>query len=293
METAAAGLDLLVRKHLTIDKEVGAASPLFGMEIKTEEANSFVQSHSRRGLHRLLREGSTEIEGVDLKPLVDLLGPESPTGDELFEMLQQRLSGDLYGSSDQERQAELLALLAMLDGLVEGPAPPLHLNADDVDLVTERGRVADAVSGQITQWLADAEPNSFRSVWPTAPSIYVEHCEPIIEQATDSEWILGSGVRDSLEPAIDPEWLPELGVEDPPNDRKWLKSMQETEQLDVRSSQYGTSLIILLLDETLILGLDRYSTNAETDVVLRTRDPAMRDWGAAVIDVYRVESERI
>jgi len=27
--------------------------------------------------------------------------------------------------------------------------------------------------------------------------------------------------------------------------------------------------------------------------VLRTRDPAMRDWGAAVIDVYRVESERI
>jgi len=127
LEMAAAMLDLLVRGHLMRERGGEATDPFSAAEIEAADVEQFVEAQDRDELHSTLAHEASTLDD-DIRPVVDLIAPGSPIRAEVLETLKDRLSGRLYGTTPEDKQAEIDALLAMLVDLVDSPAPPQHID---------------------------------------------------------------------------------------------------------------------------------------------------------------------
>jgi hypothetical protein len=275
LEMAAAMLDMAIRQHLARRSDAELT------EIEMEAANEFVQSKSRNEVYQLLRE-QPKVGSTDLSEVIRLVGPEAgPVGDTVFETLQRRTSGELYGSSPEEQRAELAGFLGTIDGLIDGPSPPLTVTPDDVDLRTERSSSVSTIVGFISKWLNQAEPETFLALWSIPPDGYLEPCEALIERSATSEWLFGPSTVDMINNSS-------MGAS-----REWLTSMCDVEHFSTGICQREVEVILMLLDNTVIIGLYRQFTSNGTEAMFRTTDPAVREWAQEVFEGYRNQSEEV
>lgn len=275
LEMAAAMLDTVIRQHLArrTDTEL--------TEVELEAADEFVQSKSRNEVYQLLHEQPT-VGSTDLSEVIRLIGPEAgPVGNAVFETLQRRTSGELYGSSPEEKRAELAGFLGTVDGLVGGPSPPLTVTPDDVDLRTERSSSVSTIVGHISEWLDQADPETFLALWSIPPTGYLEPCEALIERSATSEWLFGPSTVDMINNSS-------MAAS-----KEWLTSMCNVEHFNTRVCQREVEVILMLLDNTVIIGLYRQFTSNETEAMFRATYPAVREWAQGVFKRYRNQSEEM
>ena len=75
--------------------------------------------------------------------------------------------------------------------------------------------------------------------------------------------------------------------------KEWLTSMCNVEHFNTRVCQREVEVILMLLDNTVIIGLYRQFTSNGTEAMFRTTDPAVREWAQRVFERYRNQSKEM